>query len=75
MNIGSAEAGTIVTREFLANVPTTRTFEQVATIAPTAQRDILGVSFAGATSPENSYIIDGLRVATPGKSDRSHVVL
>jgi hypothetical protein len=66
VNIGSAEAGTIVTREFLANVPTTRTFEQVATIAPTAQRDILGVSFAGATSPENSYIIDGLRVSTPG---------
>ena len=66
VNIGSAEAGTIVSREFLASVPTTRTFEQVATIAPTAQNDGFGVSFAGATSPENNYIIDGLRVSDPG---------
>jgi hypothetical protein len=65
VNIGSAEAGTIVSREFLAAVPTTRTFEQVATIAPTAQNDGFGVSFAGATSPENNYIIDGLRVSDP----------
>ncbi len=65
VNIGSAEAGTVVSREFLANVPTTRTFEQVATIAPTATRDNYGVSFAGASSPENNYIIDGLRVSDP----------
>ena len=65
VNIGSAEAGTIVSREFLASVPTTRTFEQVATIAPGATRDNYGVSFAGATSPENNYIIDGLRVVRP----------
>lgn len=65
VNVGSAEAGTIVSKEFLANVPTTRTFEQVATIAPTATRDNYGVSFAGASSPENNYIIDGLRVSDP----------
>ncbi len=65
VNIGSAEAGTIVSKEFLASVPTTRTFEQVATIAPTATRDNYGVSFAGASSPENNYIIDGLRVSDP----------
>ena len=65
VNIGSAEAGTIVSKEFLATVPGTRTYEQAATIAPTAQRDMYGVSFAGATSPENNYIIDGLRVSDP----------
>ena len=66
VNVGSAEAGTIVSREFLATVPlTSRSFEQAAVIAPTAQRDQYGVSFAGASSPENNYIIDGLRVASP----------
>ncbi len=66
VNIGSAEAGTIVSKEFLASVPTARTFETVATVAPTAQFDGYGVSFAGATSPENNYIIDGLRVSSTG---------
>jgi hypothetical protein len=65
VNIGSAEAGTIVTREYMATVPTTRTYEQVAVIAPTAQRDQYGVSFGGGSSPENNYIIDGLRVSDP----------
>ena len=67
VNIGSAEAGTIVSKEYLAAVPlASRSYEQAAVIAPTAQRDAYGVSFAGATSPENNYIIDGLRVSDPG---------
>jgi len=66
VNIGTAEAGTTVSREFLATVPLqSRSFEQAAVIAPTAQRDFYGVSFAGASSPENNYIIDGLRVSDP----------
>jgi hypothetical protein len=66
VNIGSAEVGTIVSKDFLASVPlTSRSFENAALIAPTATRDPLGISFAGASSPENNYIIDGLRVADP----------
>jgi len=65
INIGSADAGQIVSREFLATVPTSRTYEGTAVVAPTAQRDYYGISFAGATSPENNYIIDGLRVSDP----------
>ncbi len=65
VNIGTAEAGTIVSKEFLSSIPTARTYENVATIAPTAQRDFYGISFAGASSPENNYIIDGLRVSDP----------
>ena len=67
VNIGSAEAGTIVSKEYLAAVPlASRSYEQAAVIAPTAQRDAYGISFAGASSPENNYIIDGLRVSDPG---------
>ena len=66
VNIGNAEAATVVSREYLATVPlASRSYEQAAVIAPTAQRDYYGVSFAGASSPENNYIIDGLRVSDP----------
>jgi hypothetical protein len=62
INIGSAETGSVVSREFLSNVPVGRTFEQVAITAPTAQQDRYGIAFAGASSPENGYLIDGMNV-------------
>jgi hypothetical protein len=62
INVGSAETGTVVSREFLSNVPVGRTFEQVAITAPTAQRDAYGIAFAGTSSPENGYLIDGMNV-------------
>jgi hypothetical protein len=65
VNIGSAENATVVTREFLASIPGARTFESVAAVAPTAQLDFYGVSFAGSTSPENNYVLDGMRVSDP----------
>lgn len=40
----------------------TRSIESVAEMAPGAQGDGYGVSFNGATSPENAYQIDGLSV-------------
>jgi outer membrane receptor protein involved in Fe transport len=40
----------------------TRSIESVAEIAPGAHGDSYGVSFNGATSPENAYQIDGLSV-------------
>ena len=36
VNIGYAEAGTVLSREFLATVPPTRYYEQAADVAPTA---------------------------------------
>jgi hypothetical protein len=65
INVGTAEAGAVVSREFTSNVPTSRGFQQVAIVAPTATFDLLGVSFAGATSNENNYILDGLSVGDP----------
>jgi hypothetical protein len=65
VNIGTAENATVVSKEFLASVPGARTFEAVAAVAPTAQIDAYGISFAGSTSPENNYVIDGMRVSDP----------
>ncbi|ACG71523.1 conserved hypothetical protein [Anaeromyxobacter sp. K] len=65
VNIGAAESGAVVSREFMANIPVGRSVENVATVVPTAQTDSYGVSFAGAQSPENSYIVDGLNVTDP----------
>ena len=62
VNVGSAETGSVVSREFLSNVPVSRGFEAVAVTAPTAQFDAYGVAFAGASSPENGYLIDGMNV-------------
>jgi hypothetical protein len=65
INVGTAEAGAVVSREFTSNVPMSRGFQNVAIVAPTATFDLLGVSFAGATSNENNYILDGLSVNNP----------
>jgi hypothetical protein len=65
VNIGAAESGAVVAREFVANVPVGRTVEQVSAVVPTAQTDLYGVGFAGAQSPENAYILDGMNVGDP----------
>ncbi len=65
VNIGSAESGAVVSREFMANAPVGRTVESVSATVPTASSDLYGVGFAGAQSPENAYILDGLNVTDP----------
>ena len=65
VNVGNAEEGTVITREFLATIPTTRDYEGTVIVTPTALRDQGGISLGGATSPENNYMLDGLRVGDP----------
>jgi hypothetical protein len=65
VNIGSAESGAVISREFVANVPVGRTVEAVSATVPTASSDLYGVGFAGAQSAENAYILDGLNVTDP----------
>jgi hypothetical protein len=65
VNVGTAEEGAVISREYLATVPTTRDYEGTLIVVPTALRDQGGVSFAGATSPENNYLLDGFRVGDP----------
>lgn len=52
--------GRTMSNDFLSQVPTGRNTTAVLTLAPGAATDAYGVSFRGATSPENSYIIDGM---------------
>ena len=65
INIGSAETGAVVTKEFLATVPVGRDFAASAIVSPGAQTDNYGISFNGASSPENNYILDGMNVTDP----------
>ncbi|MGC4000094.1 MAG: TonB-dependent receptor [Anaeromyxobacter sp.] len=65
VNIGNAESGAVVAREFVANVPVGRTVESVTATVPAATVDSYGVGFAGAQSPENAYILDGFNVTDP----------
>ncbi|HEU4385284.1 MAG TPA: carboxypeptidase-like regulatory domain-containing protein, partial [Anaeromyxobacteraceae bacterium] len=53
VNVGSAEAGAVVSKEFIANVPVGRNFQAIAQSVPQAAGDAYGVSFQGAQSPES----------------------
>jgi hypothetical protein len=65
VNIGAAESGGVISREFVASVPVGRTVESVSTVVPQVRSDLYGVGFAGAQSPENAYVLDGLNVTDP----------
>jgi hypothetical protein len=66
VDVGSADSGVIVTREFLDDIPIAgRGYEAAAFVAPTARGDAFGIAFAGSTSPENGYLLDGMNVAQP----------
>ncbi|MFO0580693.1 MAG: TonB-dependent receptor [Anaeromyxobacter sp.] len=75
VNVGSAEAGAVISSEFVSSVPIGRNFEQVALVAPTAAADAFGTSFAGAGSPENAYILDGLTVSDPTFGNNNALML
>lgn len=65
VNVGSAETGAVVSKEFIATVPVGRDFSSTAVVAPGARTDTYGVSFNGSTSPENGYVLDGMNIADP----------
>ena len=64
-----------VSQAFMQNIPVSRpggiggsaqSFESLALVAPQTAVDFYGVSINGASSPENSYRVDGLSVNDPG---------
>ncbi len=63
---GSTKTGVTITEDYTRNIPVGRNFDDVLELAPGAQADAFGTSFGGATSPENSYIIEGLDVTGIG---------
>ncbi len=68
VDVGSTQSGVTVTPEFIQNLPivsSSRSFESLAATAPTASGDDYGVSIGGSTSPENNFVVDGVRVTDP----------
>ncbi|HVK75686.1 MAG TPA: TonB-dependent receptor [Kofleriaceae bacterium] len=57
---GSTKTGTTITDEYTTRIPTGRTFGAVLGTAAGTQGDQYGVSFSGATSAENTYIVEGI---------------
>ncbi len=57
---GSTKTGLTLTDDYTRNIPTARTFGGVVGQAAGAQVDNFGISFAGATSAENTYIVEGI---------------
>jgi hypothetical protein len=63
---GSTKTGLTFTDDYTRNIPTARTFGGVVGQAAGAQADNYGVSFAGATSTENIYIVEGINTTDTG---------
>ncbi|HEY0252505.1 MAG TPA: carboxypeptidase regulatory-like domain-containing protein, partial [Kofleriaceae bacterium] len=57
---GSTKTGITLTEDYTKNVPTGRTFGATMGAAAGSQGDLYGVSFAGSTSVENTYVIEGI---------------
>ena len=57
---GSTKTGITITDDYTRNIPTARTFGGVMSSAAGAQTDNYGISLAGATSYENTYIVEGI---------------
>lgn len=66
VDVGTAESTTAVTREAYEVLPLRReSFAGAAVVAPTASADRFGHGFAGAQSPENRIVVEGLDVGDP----------
>ncbi len=57
---GSTKTGVTLTDDYTRNVPTGRTFGEVLGAAASAQGDFYGTSLSGATSVENTYVVEGI---------------
>lgn len=57
---GSTKTGVSITDDYTRNVPVGRTFGAVLGTAAGTQGDQYGVSFSGATSSENTFIVEGI---------------
>ena len=79
VDVGAAQQGLVVERDFIQMIPlnppgsigaNNRSFENVALAVPGVQRDFYGIAMVGSTSPENSYLIDGLSTRNPADGTR-----
>ena len=63
---GSTKTGLTITDDYTRNIPTARTFGGVVGASAGAQGDNYGISFSGATSGENTYIVEGINTTDTG---------
>ena len=67
IDVASSTIGVTVTKEYIENVPMgrDRNFDNAMKVLPTSGGDAYGTAVGGATSPENTYVIDGLNTTDP----------
>src|SRR5438270_7364854 len=68
VDVGNTQQQTQVTNELVRNTPVAgRSYTAVLTLAPGAATEAGtgGVSFSGATGPENNFLIDGVNTTDP----------
>jgi uncharacterized protein YfaS (alpha-2-macroglobulin family) len=70
-----ARGGDSISDEYTKNIPTGRTFGAVLGTAAGSQGDSTGVSFSGATSAENQYVVDGAPPAIDPSSTAQGITL
>ena len=63
---GSTKTGITLTDDYTRNIPTGRTFAGVLGSAAGSQGDTYGVSLSGATSAENTYVVEGINTTDTG---------
>ncbi|HEX4417376.1 MAG TPA: TonB-dependent receptor, partial [Kofleriaceae bacterium] len=68
---GSTKIGQSFTGLYTNNIPVGRTFGSVIGAAATAQRDFYGTSLSGATSIENTYIVEGINTTDTAHGELS----
>ncbi|HET9620646.1 MAG TPA: TonB-dependent receptor [Kofleriaceae bacterium] len=68
---GSTKIGVSLTERYTRNLPVGRTFGSVIGAAAGAQGDFYGTSLAGATSIENTYIVNGINTTDPARGELS----
>jgi hypothetical protein len=68
---GSTKTGVTITDDYSRNLPTRRTFGAVIGASAGSQSDTYGTSFSGATSVENTYVVDGINSTGTGYTGSS----
>ncbi len=68
---GSTKTGLTITEDYTKNIPVARTFGGVLGKAAGSQGDFYGTSFGGATSVENTYIVEGLNTTDTAYGEQS----
>ncbi len=60
----STQQGTVLDGNYTRNLPVGRSYDDSLTAAAGSSRDDAGVSYAGSSSLENQYLVDGLNTTT-----------